>query len=167
MYISARKSASLQFAKKSAHFSIFFHKSQIFYFLYIFRNVGESIISWENITLHLLYKSFVHNYFIHLTLSIFFPSLYIYILDFCLRFFWRVIYGKQFLIKKMIIGLKSDDPIYALGTINSPESIISCITVGFFPSTVHPTELQVPNISLTVPLNSLALDFTLIFLATS
>merc|ERR1719189_3066197 len=42
------------------------------------------------------------------------------------------------------------------GHSNSSLSMAACSDVGFMPSTVQPTALQVPRTSFTVPLNSLA-----------
>merc|ERR1719263_967932 len=46
--------------------------------------------------------------------------------------------------------------VQASGHWNSPSSIACCISVGFIPSTLQPTALQVPRTSFTVPLNSFA-----------
>lgn len=50
--------------------------------------------------------------------------------------------------------------IYSSGQTRSPESISAWTSRQSFPSTVHPTETQVPRISFTVPENSLAMDFS-------
>ncbi|CAL9128289.1 unnamed protein product [Musa acuminata var. zebrina] len=71
------------------------------------------------------------------------------------------------------INSKQTDPnakvikAYSSGTSTSPSEISCWRSLGSFPSTVQPTETQVPRISLTVPLRSLAMDRGLMTLAIS
>lgn len=53
-------------------------------------------------------------------------------------------------------------PYYSSGTWSFPPLISSMRSRGGLPSTVHPTDLQVPNISLTVPLRYFDIDLGLI-----
>merc|ERR1719215_229951 len=56
---------------------------------------------------------------------------------------------------------------YLSGTSHSSSSMRTWRSFGFCPSTEQPMENAVPSISLTVPLNSLAWDFSRIMRATS
>ena len=56
---------------------------------------------------------------------------------------------------------------HSRGTSTSPSEISCCRSLGSFPSTVHPTDTQVPRISLMLPLRSFAMERGLITLAIS
>lgn len=84
--------------------------------------------------------------------------------------FWSlIIYFKNYLHKLQQTNRQSkewaEDPIptiYSSGVSKSPLLISSIMSWGGLPSTVHPTDWQVPRISLMVPLSSRDMDLGLI-----
>ena len=67
------------------------------------------------------------------------------------------------IIQSLYLELK----VYSSGISTSPSSIPCCTSLGLSPFTVHPMELQVPRISLTVPASFLAMERSLMVRAIS